>query len=114
MSNGHEAVTTAKAFGLDTPHGHADEHCVALGMSCDVPRGGLTGPLMSRYRIPMPNFTAEEAVGAMGALVSHAVEEQLPEREPPLLHPRVRYPPPKYGAKNVGSQQVVIRSDPTR
>ena len=58
---------------------------------------------MSRYGIATPNFTAEEAVGAMGALVSHAVEEQLPEREPPLLHPRVRYPSPKYDAKAVGS-----------
>ena len=42
---------------------------------------------MSRYRIATPNFTAEEAVGAMCALVLHAVEEQLPQREPPLLRP---------------------------
>ena len=75
------------SFSLDTPHGHQDGHCVALGVSCDVPQGGLTGPLMSRYRIATPNFTAEEAVGAMCALVLHAVEELLPQREPPLLRP---------------------------
>ena len=74
---------------------------MALGVSCDIPQGGLTGPLMSRYRIATPNFiaeesvgamcalnfTAEESVGAMCALVLHAVEEQLPQREPPLLRP---------------------------
>ena len=37
--------------------------------------------LRSMRPSPPPNFTAEEAVGAMGALVSHAAEEQLPERE---------------------------------
>ena len=33
----HEAITTAKAFGLDTPHGYASGHYVALGVSCNVP-----------------------------------------------------------------------------
>ena len=69
--------------------GMADPRMMHLiGLSCDVPQGGLTGTLMSRYRIATSNFTAEEGVGAMGALVSHAVEEQLLERETLLLHPR--------------------------
>ena len=62
-------VTTTKAFRLDTPHGHAGGHYVALGVSCDIPQGRLTGPSMPRYSIATPNFTPKEAVGAIAALV---------------------------------------------